>query len=113
MDYISMIKEIKKIVAKFLKQHGGYPNGFGTYVNGTVRFNSISAFDWKTPTIGDMTLKEHQSQGFKLANEIAQYLKKIGFKSRVHIKSNPAEYGCYDTSVSIEISEDIDRSDFE
>ena len=77
MDYISMIKEIRKIVAKFLKQHGGYPNGFGTYVNGTVRFNSISAFDWKTPSIGDMTLKEHQSEGFKLATEIAQYLKKI------------------------------------
>lgn len=113
MDYTNIIKEIKKIIAKFLKQHGGYSNGLDTYVNGTVRFNSISALDWKTPGIGNMTLKEHHNQGFKLAQEIAGYLKKIDFKDWVYIKSNAADYGCYYTSVSIHIMEDLDRSDFE
>ena len=113
MDYITIIKEIKKIIAKFLKQHGGYSNGLDTHVKGTVRFNSISALDWKTPAIGDMTLKEHHNQGFKLAQEIADYLKKIDFKAWVDIRSFPCDYGCFYTAVNINISEDLDRSDFE
>lgn len=113
MHHIQIIKEIKKIIAKFLKKHGGYSNGFDTYVNGTVRFDSISALDWKTPGIGDMTLKEHHNQGFKLAQEIAEYLKKIDFKDCVYINSNAEGYGCYYTTVSIHISEDLDMRDLE
>ena len=112
-DYKVILDNVKRILATFLKKHNGYSNGLDTYVEGSVKFNSISALDWKTPGIGDMTLKEHHNQGFKLAQEIAEYLKKIDFKDWVYINSSAADYGCYYTSVNIQISEDLDRSDFE
>lgn len=111
-DYKVILDNVKKIVARFLKEHNGYSNGLDTYVNGSVRFNSISALDWKTPKIGDMTLNEYHTEGYRLASEIAQYLKDVDFKDWIFINSYAIEHGCYNTSVSIHISEDIDRNDF-
>ena len=112
-DYKIILDNVKRIVTAFLKKHSGYSNGLDTYVKGSVKFNSISVLDWKTPKIGDMTLNEHHAEGYKLASEIAQYLKDVDYRDWIFINSYALDYGCYDTSVSIHISEDIDRSDFE
>ena len=111
-DYKVILDNVKKILGKFLKEHGGYSNGLDTYVKGSVRFNSISALDWKTPKIGDMTLNKHHAEGYRLASEIAQYLKDADYRDWIFINSYAIEHGCYNTSVSVHISEDIDRNDF-
>lgn len=111
-DYKVILNNVKQIITAFLKEHGGYSNGLDTYVKGSVKFNSISAFDWKTPGIGDMTLNEYHNESYKLASQIAQYLKDVDYRDWIFVNSYAIDHGCYNTSVSIHLSEDINRNDF-
>ena len=111
-DYKIILDNVKKIICTFLKEQGGYSNGLDTYVTGTVRFNTYCSMEWKTPKSQDLTLREHQRLGYELNKRIANYLKDINFTDYIYISSSAIDYGCYHTTVSIKLSEDIKIGDF-
>lgn len=112
MDYTNIIKEIKKIIAKFLKEHGGYDNGYQTYVSGTVRLNTYSRLNWRVPHMDKITFSEYEKVGEDLYNKIQMYLRDIKFIEPVVIREHHIEYGAFDTTVSIEISDKVNFNDF-
>ena len=107
-DYYIIIDNVKKIIAKFLAQNGGRSNGYETYAEGSCQKNSLHAVNWMTPKATDLTLYQHKSAGYKLCDEINHYLKQINFDNQVIISKYPTEYGCYETTVSINLSSKVD-----
>lgn len=111
-DYSIILNNVKKIIVEFLKEQGGYANGLETYVKGTVRFNTHSSMEWKTPKSQDLTIREHQRLGYELNDKISRYLDEIDFKDYIYVTSSAGEYGCYYTTVSIKLSTEIGVNDF-
>ena len=45
------INQMKLVIKKFLMAHGGFENGYMTYVNTTVEYNVYRRVDWSVPSI--------------------------------------------------------------
>ena len=111
-DYKVILDNVKKIIARFLKEHGGYDNGYETYVSGTVRLNTYSRLNWRVPQMDKITFYEYAKAGEDLYNKIQMYLRDIKFLEPVVIREHHIEYGVFDTTVSIEISDKVNYNDF-
>lgn len=111
-DYKVILDNVKKIIASFLKEHGGYDNGYETYVSGTVRLNTYSRLNWRVPQMGKITFSEYAKAGEDLYNKIQMYLRDIKFLEPVVIREHHVEYGAFDTTISIEISDKVTYNDF-
>lgn len=112
-DYNIILDNVKKIIARFLKEHGGYDNGYETYVSGTVILNTYSRLNWRVPHMGKITFSEYEKAGDDLYNKIEIYLRDIKFHEPVIIREHYIdEYGTFYTTVSIEISDKVNFNDF-
>ena len=111
-DYKVILDNVKKIIARFLNEHGGYDNGYETYVSGTVRLNTYSRLNWRVPQMGNITFSEYEKAGEDLYGKIQMYLRDIKFLEPVVIREHHIEYGTCDTTVSIEISDKVNYNDF-
>lgn len=112
IDYNIILNNVKKIVCDFLKDQGGYSNGYGTYVKGSVRFNVRSQLQWMTPSAKDLTIKEHGKLGYELNDKIADYLAEVDFKDYIYINDYIGDFDCHYMTVSIKIEEPIRMDDF-
>ena len=111
-DYKIILDNVKKIICKFLKDQGGYSNGYGTYVSGSVRFNVRSRLNWMTPTAVNLTIKEHDRLGYELNDKIADYLAEVDFTDYIYINDYTGDFDCHCMTVSIKIEEQIRMDDF-
>ena len=111
MEYKIILDNVKKIICTFLKEQGGYSNGYGTYVSGSVKFNVRSKLNWMTPSAVNLTIKDHDKLAYNLNDKIADYLAEIDFKEYLYITDYIGDFDCHYMTVSIKIEEPIRMDD--
>ena len=108
-----MLNNVKKIIVEFLKEQGGYSNGYGTYVSGSVKFNVRSKLNWMTPSAVNLRIKEHDKLGYELNNKIADYLAEVNFTDYIYITDYIGDFDCHCMTVSIRIEEPLRMDDYQ
>lgn len=106
-----ILDHVSKIIKRFLKENGGYSNGYNTCVTGNCQQNVHQSLNWATPTAPDLTLREIKSRGYKLNDEISEYLKEQNCYNTIYIEAIPKEHGCFDTVVAINLCKHVDIND--
>ena len=87
-----MLDEIKGIIINFLKENGGYDNGYDTYVKGRVEPCWVHPLEWRTPGMSDMTYKEVSDKGYELNKTLTKC-----FKNGINVIIIEARYEDYGT----------------
>ena len=99
------VQEVSSIIWSFLKDNGGYSNGYFTYVTGSVRPRTHSHLDWKTPRQLDMTIREVETLGAKLYDEILAVMDRYAMSTNdCLVISHIEESGCSRMRLTIEHS---------
>ena len=91
-------KEFTAVLRKFLKEQGGYENGFETYVGGTIRPKSYSYMYWMTPRSCELTFKERQKLGAVLYDQLYEICEKYN-EFDIRLEEIPREHGVYETRI--------------
>jgi hypothetical protein len=101
-SYKSIADEIKSILNKFFKEYGGSPNGYESYVEGHITYNTHISLNWCTPRQDNMTKREIWQTGYDLHTKIYSVMVKHGLKQIFIIAQKQfGEYPGYDTLVVI------------
>jgi hypothetical protein len=96
---IEHLEKVVKMVRAFLKKHGGWNNGFETYIYGVVSPESFCTLNWMTPDAKkSMTTLQMEECSDELYNEIYHYLGKNNLRA-IEISSFDRD-GVWKTSVS-------------
>jgi len=94
-----MLDEIKSVIFNFLRENGGYDNGFATYVKGKVEPCNPHSLEWETPTSRQLTKDEIKKKGFELNRALTKCLK--NYFNVIIIDSEYEEYGSYCMEITI------------
>lgn len=97
------VQEVSSIIWSFLKENGGYSNGYSTYATGSVRPRTHSHLEWKTPKQLDMTIREVETLGSKLYDEILEVMDRYAMSTDdCLVISHIEENGCSRMRLTIE-----------
>ncbi len=95
---------ISKEVSTFLKENGGFKNGYDTYLNGKFMRHYHKAPTWSTPNCQDLTKREIAKKAMKLDNKIQEILIENSFEYDnsiiIKVESYHIEHGCYRINIS-------------
>lgn len=94
------IKAISNIIIKFLKDNGGYSNGYVTYALGRVSVDSYGSIQWSTPKSDELTGKEVNKRGRELYEVIRKYMEINEINKTLIIENHHVEHGAYYTFIS-------------
>jgi len=101
------LKEVALAVSKFLKENGGYANGYETWVDGDIRYNTTQYLKWRTPAFRDLTQRFMDGKGLELNEILVRILQKYSFNDYMKISAEFIEDGCYETRVSFSVTERV------
>jgi len=91
---------IGNIIAKFLEENGGMPNGYDTWVSGQVSMLD-HRLSWYTPEAGrDLPVNLFDRKALHLARSIRAQLKDSGY-DQVLFEKKHIEHGCFDVRIKL------------
>lgn len=97
-----ILNELSRICRKFLKDNGGYENGYETFIRATFRKNVHSTLEWQTPKYGDLTVNLIKSMARFLYKELEDTIQRGGGleeKEIIEIYTSNLGDGCYSTKI--------------
>ena len=97
------MNQMKLVIKKFLMAHGGFNNGYMTYVNTTVEYNVFRRVDWSVPSMRKMTMGEYWDLGTELYRELEELINRDMSDVVFRISSSNDSAGCYIINIWAEL----------
>ncbi len=92
--YDKAFTDISNVVNTFLKEQGGFSNGYETYISGHVCLNSHSKLKWRTPKREKLTGEKVDRLGRELYSSVLSIIENYKIEE-VKISKCHLEYGCF------------------
>jgi|ERR1035437_5604002 hypothetical protein len=103
-NYNEMLSKIAETISKFLKEQGGLSNGYDTFIDSSIKYNSHQFIVFHTPQTDKLTGNELKKISSDLNDKLIKILNKYKYEDVVKIASIHTQHGCYDIEVSFKTS---------
>lgn len=100
-NLVNAMVESEELIAEFLKENGGSSNGYSTYAEGEVKFNTYGSIKWHTTRgYDDLTIRQVKVKGAELYEKLVSVLREYDI-GQINISYKHIEDGCNGVYVQV------------
>ena len=107
------IAELRKEIAEFMKDQGGYSNGYDTFIEDTtISHNTHQYLRWHTPISDKLTGEKKDELSYAVNEKLIKILNKYNIED-AFIRDDYQGEGCHRIKVGISFEREVDLWDYE